>query len=129
MLALNRKCGSCRSLLFLDDHPGWGCQRVVCLLCSRDSITRRGTAAPKPELRDDYAIAEGAGRLLQEILGAEAAAALVQRLTADDGELYSPPPWVRAVFQVAGERNGAGSAGSGFSAPAAVGGTGAARRG
>ena len=111
MLALNRKCGSCRSLLFLDDHPGWGCQRVVCLLCSRDSITRRGTAAPPPALRDDYAIAEGAGRLLQEILGAEAAAALVQRLTADEGELYSPPPWVRAVFQVAGERNGRGSGG------------------
>ena len=128
MLAINRKCGSCRSLLFLDDHPGWGCRRVVCLLCSRDSITRRDTAAPKPVLRDDYAIAEGAGRLLQEILGAEAAAALVAKLTADDGELYSPPPWVKAVFQVAGERNGVGAGtGSGVGGGAAA--AGGVRRG
>ena len=88
MIATEKMCVSCRSLVFLDDHPGWGCARLFCPVCGRDSITRLGPP-PAVELRD-YSEVEGAVLLLAQILGPDLAAEYVRRTAADDGEFFDP---------------------------------------
>ena len=115
MIATEKMCVSCRSLVFLDDHPGWGCARLFCPVCGRDSITRLGPP-PAVELRD-YSEVEGAVLLLAQILGPDLAAEYVRRTAADDGEFFDPRGGdvIRALARAAvakqvQESNGHGSA-------------------
>ena len=115
MIATAQKCGTCHSLVFRDDHPGWGCARLFCPICSRDSITRAGP--PPPVVLRDYSEVEGAVLLLAQILGPDLAAEYVRRTAADDGEFFDPRGGdiIRALARAAvakqvKESNGHGSA-------------------
>ena len=101
MIATGKMCVACRSLVFLDDHPGWGCRRLFCPVCGRDSITRLGPPPPV-ELRD-YGEVEGAVLLLAQILGPDLAAEYVRRTAADANEFYDPQGGavIRALAQAA----------------------------
>ena len=118
MIATEKMCVACRSLVFLDDHPGWGGPRLFCPVCGRDSITRLGPP-PAVELRD-YSEVEGAVLLLAQILGPDLAAEYVRRTAADDGEFFDPRGGdiVRALARAAVAKQV--KAGNGH-APAAVG--------
>lgn len=88
MIATGKICVSCRSLVFWDDHPGWGARRLYCPVCGRDNLTRSGPP-PAVSLRD-YGAVEGAALLLARILGPEMAAEYVRRFAADDAEFHDP---------------------------------------